>query len=247
MMMKETKAKEVRAFFEQPEVYLTYDYNLHLRLDTIREFIGDEHFNSVLDMPCGTGDLSIPLLNQFGDLTMIDFSENMIAHAAKQIPENAADKVRLVRSDFYAYSFEEQRFDLILAVGILAHIDDPMKFLMRIGRLVKPGGKLIVQNTNYAAPYTKLIRMYHGVKRMLGKSTYKLNWVKEKDVIRTLKNEGFEMRRSFRYHQSWLGFSHLMSNEQKMEKTRKKFGTAKEPRNQHSGSDVIYLFEKTSH
>lgn len=246
-MMKETKAKEVRSFFEQPEVYLTYDYNLRLRLDTIREFIGDSYFEEVLDMPCGTGDLSIPLLDHFGDLTMMDFSENMIAYAAKQIPENAAEKVRLVRSDFYAYGFEGQQFDLVIAVGILAHVDDPMMFLMRIARLVKPGGQLIVQNTNYAAPYTKLIRMYHTVKRMVGKSKYKLNWVKEKDVIRTLRNEGFEMRRSFRYHQSWLGFSHLMSNEQKMQKTQKRFGSAKEPHNQKSGSDVIYLFEKTFH
>lgn len=245
-MMKKTKAKEVRSFFEQPEVYLTYDYNLRLRLDTIREFIGDSYFEDVLDMPCGTGDLSIPLLDQFGDLTLMDFSENMIAHAAKQIPEEAMNKVRLVRSDFYTYGFDGRQFDLVIAVGILAHVDEPMMFLTKIARLIKPGGKLIVQNTNYAAPYTKLIRLYHRVKRLVGKSNYKLNWVKERTVITTLRNEGFEMRRSFRYHQSWLGFSHLMTNEQKMEKTRKKFGSAKEPRNQQSGSDVIYLFEKTA-
>ena len=246
-MMKETKANEVRSFFEQPEVYLTYDYNLRLRLDTIREFIGDSYFEEVFDMPCGTGDLSIPLLDQFGDLTMMDFSGNMIAHAANHVPEEAQDKVRLIRSDFYAYGFEGRQFDLVMAIGILAHIDNPMMFLTQIARLVKPGGKLIVQNTNYASSYTKLIRLYHRVKRLVGKSNYKLNWVKESEVVSTLKNEGFELRRSFRYHQSWLGFSHLMTNEKKMEKTQKRFGTAKDPRNQKTGSDVIYLFEKTAH
>ena len=244
MKMKPLKEQTVREFFEQPEVYLKYDYNLSLRRETIATFIGDEKFEDVLDMPCGTGDLSLPFIDQFNHLMMMDFSSNMIAHAAEKVPEQYADRVKIVNANFYNYGFEEQQFDLIIAVGILAHIDFPMKFLMQIGRLVKPGGKIIVQNTNASAGYTWLIRMYHGLKRLTGKSKYKLNWLREKDVIKALRHEGFEVVHSFRYHQSWLGFSHLFSNEKKYEMTRKRFGTAAEPRNQKSGSDVMYCFEK---
>lgn len=244
MKMKSLKEQTVRAFFEQPEVYLTYDYNLQIRRETIATFIGDERFEDVLDMPCGTGDLSLPFLHQFENLMMMDFSTNMIAHAAEKVPDEYADRVKIVNANFYNYGFEEQQFDLIIAMGILAHIDFPLMFLMKIGRLVKPGGKIIVQNTNAAAGYTWLIRFYHGLKRLSGKSKYKLNWLSEKQVIKALRHEGFEVKKSFRYHQSWLGFSHFFSNEQKLEKTKSIFGTAADPRNQKSGSDVIYLLEK---
>lgn len=244
--MKPIKENKVREFFEQPEVYLTYDYNLSLRRETVKTFIGDERFPEVLDMPCGTGDLTLPFLDQFGNLMMMDISENMIAHAAKNVPPDQIDKVKLVHSSFYNFGFEEQEFDLIVAVGILAHIDYPMKFLTQAARLVKPGGKIIVQNTNSSAGYTYLIRMYQWLKRLSGKSKYNMNWITEKMVLTTLRNEGFELKRSFRYHQSWLGFSHFFSNEKKYEMTKNRFGTAAEPRHQKSGSDVMYYFEKTA-
>lgn len=218
MMENRKKERAVKEFFEQTEVYLTYDYNLRIRLETIETFLNGEHFKDVLDMPCGSGDLSIPLLDQFDNLLMMDFSENMIAVAAEKIPEEQSHKVRLVNTNFYTYGFEEQEFDLVLAVGILAHVHDPMMFLRRIARLVKPGGKLIVQNTNAAASFTYLIRGQQLLKRLLGKTKYKLNWLSEKDLVKSLRNEGFELQQSFRYHQSWLGFSHLFSNEAKYEK-----------------------------
>ncbi len=244
MKLKPLKEQNVREFFEQPEVYLTYDYNLRIRRETIATFIGDERFEDVLDMPCGTGDLSLPFIDRFDNLMMMDFSTNMIAEAAKNVPDQYTERVKMVNGNFYNYGFEEQEFDLILAMGILAHIDFPLMFLMKIGRLVKPGGKIIIQNTNSASTYTWLIRFYLGLKRLSGKSTYQLNWLTEKEVIKALRHEGFEVTKSFRYHQSWLGFSHFVSNEKKYDKTTKLFGNAANPRNQQWGSDVIYLLEK---
>lgn len=238
------KARAVKAFFEQTEVYLTYDYNLRIRLETIRTFLGDAHFSEVLDMPCGTGALSIPLLDRFDRLLMMDFSENMVATARENIPSGQLDKVELINTDFYAHDFAGRQFDLVIAVGILAHIEEPKRFLKRIAGLVKPGGKLIVQNTNAAAPFTYLIRAQQGLKRALGKANYKLNWLSEAQLLEALHEEGFRGQQSFRYHQSWLGLSHLFSNEAKYEKTVKAFGTAALPRNQSTGSDVMYLFQK---
>jgi ubiquinone/menaquinone biosynthesis C-methylase UbiE len=245
--MSSTRKEEVKSFFEQPEVYLKFDYNLKLRRETVQHFIGNQRFEKVLDMPCGTGDISVPLLPQFDELVLMDFSANMIAHAAATIPVDQQMKVRLIHTDFYQYGFEDEQYDLVMAIGILAHINQPMEFLKQVARLVKPNGLLITQNTNASAGYTKLIRAYQTLKRLSGRTKYNMNWISERDVLTTLKNEGFVMQQSFRYHQSWLGFSRFFSNEKKYDKTISTFGTPDRPKNQKSGSDVMYLFKKTSY
>jgi hypothetical protein len=63
-------------------------------------------------------------------------------------------------------------------------------------------------------------------------------------VETTLANNGFQLRKTFRYNQSFLGFSNLFSNEKKYRLTRRFFGDADHPKNQSLGSDYTYLFIK---
>ncbi|MFT4772021.1 MAG: ubiquinone/menaquinone biosynthesis C-methylase UbiE [Cryomorphaceae bacterium] len=238
------KTDEVKAFFERTDVYLTYNYNLRIRAETVAHFIGDEHFQKVLDMPCGTGDISAPFLENFGHITMIDFSENMIATSKSRIPEDEKEKATFINGDFYAHDFGSQQFDLVMNIGILAHIADSMRFLEESMNLIKPGGTLILQNTDSDHWFAKLIHSYLGLRRMIGKDRYKLNKVSEKDLLQKVTGNGFHLQQSFRYNQSFLGLSRLFSNDLKYKLTNDYFGNAALPRNQKSGSDVTYLFRK---
>jgi ubiquinone/menaquinone biosynthesis C-methylase UbiE len=238
------KTDEVKAFFERTDVYLTYNYNLRIRAETVGYFIGEHRFEKVLDMPCGTGDISAPFIDHFGHLTMMDFSENMIATSKSRIPDEAKSKVTFINGDFYAYDFGAQQFDLVMNIGILAHIADPMRFLDESMKLVKPGGSLILQNTDSDHWFAKLIHSYLGLRRMVGKDKYKLNKVREKDLLEKLEKNGFTLQQSFRYNQSFLGLSRLFKNDLKYKLTRDYFGDAAVPRNQKAGSDVTYLFRK---
>jgi len=237
------KTDEVKAFFERTDVYLTYNYNLRIRAETVAAFIGDEKFESVLDMPCGTGDISAPFMENFNHLTMMDFSENMIATSKKRVQADVG-RVDFVNADFYAHDFKNQQYDLVMNIGILAHIADPIRFLEESMKLVKPGGKLIIQNTDSDHWFAKLIHTYLGFRRLVGKDKYELNKVPEREVIKKITTNGFELKRSFRYNQSFLGFSRLFSNDLKYRLTRKYFGFATSPKNQNRGSDVTYLFVK---
>lgn len=238
------KTDEVKAFFERTDVYLTYNYNLRIRMETVAAFLGDQTFEEVLDMPCGTGDISVPFLGHFGHLTLMDFSENMIATAQSRVPEEDMAKVQFINGDFYAHNFEGKQYDLVMNIGILAHIADPMRFLEESMKLVKPGGSLILQNTNSDHWFAKLIHFYLGLRRMVGKDKYKLNKVREKDLLKKLEDNGFVLQQSFRYNQSFLGLSRLFKNDLKYKLTRDYFGDATLPKNQKGGSDVTYLFQK---
>ncbi len=39
-----TKKENVKEFFEQTDVYLTYDHNLRIRRETVEDFISDRIF-----------------------------------------------------------------------------------------------------------------------------------------------------------------------------------------------------------
>lgn len=239
----------VQDFFEQTEVYLTYNYNLRIRMETVGHFLqitGDDHFDEVLDMPCGTGDISLPFLNRFTRLTLMDFSHNMIATAREKTPEQQRSKVDFIRSDFYDHDFGNRRFDLVLNIGILAHIRDPWKFLRRSIDLVKPGGYLILQNTDADHPFAKLIFSYLWLRRAVGKDKYALNKVSEKKLLREVESRGLDLVASFHYNQSFLGMSRLFGNETKYRMTRRYFGSAENPRRQKAGSDATFLFRKKS-
>lgn len=236
---------EVKAFFEKTDVYLTYNYNLRIRAETVGYFIRDLHFAQVLDMPCGTGDISAPFIVRFDHLTMMDFSENMIATAKKRVPDDQKSKVDFINGDFYAHDFGDSQYDLVMNIGILAHIRNPFEFLEASMKLVKPGGFLIIQNTDSKHWFAKLIHLYLGMRRAVGKDKYKLNKVAEDELLLRIKAGGFEMRDSFKYNQSFLGLSRFFSNDLKYKLTRKYFGYAGANKNASSGSDATFFFQKT--
>jgi ubiquinone/menaquinone biosynthesis C-methylase UbiE len=233
---------EVKAFFEQTELYLTYNYNLRIRAETVGQFIGGQHFAKVLDMPCGTGDISAPFIDQFGHITMMDFSENMVATARSRVPATMQHKATFVNADFYDHNFKDQQYDLVMNIGILAHIREPWTFLEKSMQLVKPGGLLIIQNTDSEHWFGRIIHFYLALRRMLGIDKYALNKVPESELLHRITRAGFVMEASFSYNQSFLGFSRLFSNESKYRLTRKYFGYPGKERGK--GSDATFLFRK---
>lgn len=236
---------EVKAFFEQTDVYLKFNYNLQIRAETVADFLDGAKFESVLDMPCGTGDISAPFIGQFEHLTLMDFSANMVKTTRNRFDPSDHSKLSFVNDDFYNYDFKGKQYDLVMNIGILAHIQNPWEFINKTMNLVKPGGKLIIQNTDSDHWFAKLIHSYLSLRRLIGKDKYALNKVPESKLLETLSQGGFSLEKSFRYNQSFLGLSRLFSNKLKYKLTRKYFGRVGSNRHAKEGSDVTFLFKKS--
>ncbi len=235
---------EVKTFFEQTNIYFNFDYNIKIRTETVAEFIDKNYYDKVLDMPCGNGFISLKNSNKFTNLTLVDFSKNMIKLAKEIAKKEGVKNTSFICGDIFKTNFEDESFDLIISLGILAHIDGVAKFLAFIQTKVKKGGIIIIQNTNNSHFYSKLIRLYLGVRKLFGKDKYKLNKVSAKQVENSFKKAGFTCQKVFRYNQSFIGFSKLFSNDKKYQLTRKWFGNAANNKNASLGSDYIYCFKK---
>jgi ubiquinone/menaquinone biosynthesis C-methylase UbiE len=238
------KSKIVKELFEDTALYLTYDYNLQIRKENLEALTRDLKYESVLDMPCGTGSISLPLLKNAKTLTLIDISSNMLSIAKSNIPEDEKHKVTFINNDFFNIDIKPNTYDLVICLGLLAHVNSPEQLLNKLSHIISPGGHLIIQNTDSAHFYSHLIRCYLGLKNIISKQRYKLNKVKGSFVEQQVSKNGLQLIRTFRYNQSFLGLSNLFTNEKKYKLTRQFFGTVDKNKHAKWGSDVTYLFKK---
>lgn len=236
----EERQSQVQEFFEQPEVYRYYDYNLRIRHETLSHYIRDLDIESILDAPCGTGEITLPLHKMVQEIKQVDFSEAMVDVASK----NAAEVSSVTVEKANIFEMAPAQFDLVVSLGILSHVEDYQDFLKHINKYVRRGGYLCIQNTDCEHYYYRWIRWYRGL-RGIFKKQYKLAEVPHAGVVEMLRSLGYTPKFDYRYNQSFLGFSHFFSNKKKYKLTRKWFGNAAIPKNQSRGSDHIMLWQKS--
>ena len=238
------KSKIVKELFEDTALYLTYDYNLQIRKENLAALTENLKYNSVLDMPCGTGSISLPLLKNAKTFTLIDISSNMLSIAKSNIPEDEKHKVTFINDDFFNIDIKPNTYDLVICLGLLAHVNSPEQLLNKLSHIISPGGHLIIQNTDSGHFYSHLIHLYLGLKNLISKQPYILNKVKGAFLEHQVSKNGLQLIKTFRYNQSFLGLSNLFTNEKKYKLTRQLFGTVEKNKHAKWGSDVTYLFKK---
>lgn len=105
---------------------------------TVHRFYGDAA--SALEIGCGTGYTLGALRSALpgAQLTGTELFEEGLAVARQRWPN-----VRLMQADARALPFESE-FDLLTAFDVLEHIEDDVRALAELRRVVRPGGGLII-------------------------------------------------------------------------------------------------------
>jgi len=119
-----------------------------VRIEYIKNIVGDFKGKKVLDIGCGGGLLSIPMARMGAKVIGIDASSKNIS-----IAENYA-KRQHVELDYEVALVEEfsknneGKFDFVTALEIIEHVDNVELFLNEVAKTVKPGGLLFVSTIN---------------------------------------------------------------------------------------------------
>lgn len=106
-----------------------------LHVPWISERIGDE--KKVLDVGCGAGLLSNELARRGHDVTGIDLAEPALEVAASR---DRTGRVRWVAGDAADLPFSTGAFDVVCAMDVLEHVEDPSRVVGEIARVLRPGG-----------------------------------------------------------------------------------------------------------
>lgn len=100
---------------------------------------------NVLDIGCGAGFLTNALAKNGHRVTGIDISEESL-NTAKSY--DTIQKVTYLKEDAYSLPFKEGTFDVVCAMDILEHVDNPKLLINQASKVLKPGGLFFFHTFN---------------------------------------------------------------------------------------------------
>ena len=111
----------------------------------------------VADLAAGEGAFSVKLKELGHDVRAVD------ASSANWKVADIPLEMRDLDSDFAASVVSEHgQFDVVVAIEIIEHLENPFRFVRECARLLKPGGLLFLTTPNVEAVNSRLIFLYSG-------------------------------------------------------------------------------------
>ncbi len=145
----ERGALAVRLFAPIAESYDRYAALLSFGQDTrwrrfLIERIQARPTDTVLDVACGTGAISIALARRYGCAVVgVDQSPEMLAEGRRRVAAAGLDaRVQLEEGRAETLGFPDGTFDAVTSGYLLRYVADPAATLTELARVVRPGGRI---------------------------------------------------------------------------------------------------------
>src|SRR6266480_4869356 len=154
----------------------------------------------LLDCAAGTGEITCALLKsgRFSHAAVVDISPAMLQSAKEllnsQIPNT---ELEFIRSDVFNFKPSDSRFDLILCLGLIAHVGRLDILLPHLKSMLTPGGRIILQTTLTDHVGAGIVRAMTA-QRELARRGYRISWFSQRDIADACHSAGLrivEMRR----------------------------------------------------
>jgi demethylmenaquinone methyltransferase / 2-methoxy-6-polyprenyl-1,4-benzoquinol methylase len=117
----------------------------------------------VLDCATGTGDLALAFkraVGPSGEVVGTDFCAEML-EAAPRKARRAGLEVRFEVADALALPYPDKSFDVASIAFGIRNVDDPVRCLREMARVVRPGGRVVVLEFGQPrGPFGALFRVY---------------------------------------------------------------------------------------
>ena len=152
----------------------------------------------ILEIGSGTGRFCIALAKKYPSKKIIgiDYTDESVALSNKGAKMRGLSKVEFKKADLFQLPFPDNHFDLVFENGVIEHFKNYPEALLEMKRVVKKGGKIIVNVNNWYC-FPKTIE-----KKILGKY-YPFGYeksFKHKEVIKAFKELGLTDIKVFAYN-----------------------------------------------
>jgi 2-polyprenyl-3-methyl-5-hydroxy-6-metoxy-1,4-benzoquinol methylase len=103
----------------------------------------------VLDIGCGAGFMAVALAQRGFRVEAVDAAEAMVELARRHAAESGTTDVLCVDlGDVYSLAFENDAFDLVIALGVIPWLGRPEQAIREMARVTRPGGHVIFNAAN---------------------------------------------------------------------------------------------------
>jgi len=147
------KNKSLKTFYDKvylkgEEDHFTWSLLLETPMSDIYEVLKEISWKSkkVLDVGCGTGFFAFKAAKKGANVLGIDFSKEAIAIAKKKYT------LRNLKFENLDVKKITGKYDIIVSIGTLEHMKNPLHTLKLLKNYLNPSGKIIVTSPNWTNP-----------------------------------------------------------------------------------------------
>ena len=147
--------------------YITNTINKHFAKNVVKQ-----DSISIIDIGCGGGLLSVPLCKAGFKVTGLDATEENIMAAKEYVKNNNLD-INLYAEEVSKHIKRGIKYDIVLCLEVIEHVDNPKDFVNQLAKLLKPEGMMIMSTLNRTAKsYALAIVMAEYVLRWIPVKTH---------------------------------------------------------------------------
>lgn len=131
------------ATYDRPGLQLFTYRPIH---DAVLEELDGLEPSKVVDLGCGTGQLTQRLVRRFpdADIVGVDVSDGMLTEAARRLRDIGGGAQPLMRADALQLPFAASEVDLVVCIESFHWYPDQAAALAELARVLKPGGRLLI-------------------------------------------------------------------------------------------------------
>jgi len=204
---------KVKSYFDKPDNYLKKNFDIKLRKKLVKNITGDIQNARILDLGCGDGSISLQYQSETNHITLVDISENMLSIAKQNSNSNFKKNIKFSQSNIENYHSEE-KFDFIIGLGILAHVESLEATINKISKLLKTSGTCIVQITDSNQIFSKLLAFYNFIlDNTFQPVGYNRNTISLHQIIKISSNNSLKFIQSHQYSLMLPGLIKFLPND----------------------------------
>jgi ubiquinone/menaquinone biosynthesis C-methylase UbiE len=145
--MKESYTSQAEDYDRVRYTSVEGSYFVDLEVRALRDWISEPESIRLLDIPAGTGRMSIPLAEMGAEVHGVDITEGMIRKAQEKAHRKGLRNVTFRVANGRLLPFQAGTFDVVTSFKFFHLIPNSEKhlFVEEMARVVKPGGRLIVE------------------------------------------------------------------------------------------------------
>lgn len=196
-----------RHFFDTPSAYLAGNTTIPARVTLLRQALAGNRFQEAVELGCGDGSIGLGLLHLSSNLVLVDISPRMIDEARRRTPDADRDRVAYCVGDAASYD-PGRKFDLVLCIGVIAHVESVKDLVSSLARLTARNGLLVIQITDSDTLWARIARLAFDGGRQPG---YATNETTAKELIGCFERHGMRLERTITYSDVGFGLERLRS------------------------------------
>jgi malonyl-CoA O-methyltransferase len=159
-MKKKTIDLSVKEGYERWSKTYDKDKNILIAIEErpLLDSIGQARNKTILDAGCGTGRISLKLLNKGAKVFGIDVSPYMIKKAETKVSKypKYKGKSEFKLASVYKIPYNDCKFDLVVCNLVICHLKNLNKAVSEMSRVLKKSGTLIISDLHpYVLKHSK--------------------------------------------------------------------------------------------